>query len=117
MPWGLHVKLREANECLATKNYPLHEVHPEVSFAAMNGQPLEHSKISWAGCIARRELLAEHGIHLPDQLGDAGKARLDDVLDAAAAAWSAHRIATVESPALTRSERGRGLMSSHRLFP
>ena len=40
------------------------------------------------------EGLAKHGIDLPDKLGDAGKARLDDVLDAAAAAWSAHRIAT-----------------------
>ena len=92
--WGLRVKLREANECHATKKYPLHEVHPEVSFTAMNGQPLEHSKISWTGHITRRALLAEHGIHLPDQLGDAGKAGFDDVLDAAAAAWSAHRIAT-----------------------
>jgi predicted RNase H-like nuclease len=35
--WGLHVKLREANGYLATN---LHEVHPEVSFAAMNGRPL-----------------------------------------------------------------------------
>jgi predicted RNase H-like nuclease len=92
--WGLRVKLREANECLATDKYPLHEVHPEVSFAAMNGKPLTHRKVSWTGHITRRALLAKHGIHLPDELGDAGKARLDDVLDAAAAAWSAHRIAT-----------------------
>jgi predicted RNase H-like nuclease len=95
MTWGLRVKLREANECLATNKYPLHEVHPEVSFVAMNDcQPLEHRKVSWTGHITRRALLARHGIHLPDQLGDAGNARLDDVLDAAAAAWSAHRIAT-----------------------
>jgi hypothetical protein len=60
----------------------------------MNGKPLEHRKISWAGHITRRALLAEYGIHLPDELGDAGNARPDDVLDAAAAAWSAHRIAT-----------------------
>jgi predicted RNase H-like nuclease len=94
MTWGLRVKLREANECCDTKKYPLHEVHPEVSFAAMNGKPLTHRKISWRGHIIRRALLAEHGIDLPDQLGDAGNARLDDVLDATAAAWSAHRIAT-----------------------
>jgi predicted RNase H-like nuclease len=92
--WGLYVKLREANECLANAQYPLHEVHPEVSFAAMNGKPLTHRKVSWTGHITRRALLAKHGIDLPDKLGDAGKARLDDVLDAAAAAWSAHRIAT-----------------------
>jgi predicted RNase H-like nuclease len=67
-------------------------------------KPLEHSKISWTGHNTRRALLAKHGIHLPDQFddagkgdagkGDAGKAGFDDVLDAAAAAWSAHRIAT-----------------------
>jgi predicted RNase H-like nuclease len=31
---------------------------------------------------------------VPDELGEAGKAAPDDVLDAAAAAWGAHRIAT-----------------------
>ncbi|MFI6764988.1 DUF429 domain-containing protein [Streptomyces sp. NPDC050355] len=30
---------------------------------------------------------------LPDDLGDAGRTPPDDVLDAAAAAWTAHRIA------------------------
>jgi len=61
-------------------------MHPEVSFAAMSGKPLIHRKVSWAGHITRRALLAKHGIHLPDELGDAGNARLDDVLDADAAA-------------------------------
>ena len=52
--WGLRVKLCEANECLATDKYPLHEVHPEVSFAAMNnGKPLIHRKISWTGHVTR----------------------------------------------------------------
>ena len=44
--------------------------------------------------MTRRTLLARHGIQLPDHLGDAGEAGPDDVLDAAAAAWSAQRIAT-----------------------
>lgn len=92
--WGLRDKLREANQCLATNRYPLHEVHPEVSFAAMNTEPLTTRKTSWAGQHTRRALLAAHGIHLPDQLGAAGNAGPDDVLDAAAVAWSAHRIAT-----------------------
>jgi predicted RNase H-like nuclease len=92
--WGLRDKLREANQCQASGQYPLHEVHPEVSFAAMNGQPLAHRKTSWTGQMTRRALLARHGIHLPNHLGDAGDAGPDDVLDAAAAAWSAQRIAT-----------------------
>ncbi|MBV9141601.1 MAG: DUF429 domain-containing protein [Pseudonocardiales bacterium] len=65
-----------------------------MSFAAMNGQPLAHRKTSWTGQMTRRTLLARHGIQLPDHLGDAGEAGPDDVLDAAAAAWSAQRIAT-----------------------
>jgi len=92
--WGLRDKLGEANQCMTIGQYPLHEVHPEVSFAAMNGRPLEHRKISWTGQMVRRALLARHGIQIPDQLGAAGNAGPDDVLDAAAAAWSAHRIAT-----------------------
>jgi predicted RNase H-like nuclease len=93
--WGLRDKLREADQAdQATGQHSLHEVHPEVSFAAMNGRPLEHRKISWTGQMTRRALLVRHGIQLPDQLGLAGEAGTDDVLDAAAAAWSAHRIAT-----------------------
>jgi predicted RNase H-like nuclease len=43
--------------------------------------------------MLRRRLLASNGIELPDDLQDAGAAGVDDVLDAAAAAWSAARIA------------------------
>jgi predicted RNase H-like nuclease len=70
------------------------EVHPEVSFRAMNaGQPLGYRKKSAGGALERIELLAQHGIALAG-LTQAAAAPLDDVLDAAAAAWSAHRIAT-----------------------
>lgn len=66
------------------------EVHPEVSFAALAGRPLGHSKRSWNGQMERRRLLASAGIQLPDEL-TAGQATADDVLDAAIAAWSAAR--------------------------
>ena len=70
------------------------EVHPEVSFRAMNdGRPLQYRKKSAGGAFERTELLRQHGIEL-DTLGPAAYAPLDDVLDAAAAAWSADRIAT-----------------------
>lgn len=92
--WGLAAKLREANACRDGGDYRLHEVHPEVSFAAMNGdEPVAWSKKSWNGQAVRRRLLADHGIVLPADLGPAGRVPPDDVLDAAAAAWSAHRIA------------------------
>jgi predicted RNase H-like nuclease len=79
---------------LAEGDRRLHEVHPEVSFRAMNeGRPLQFRKRSAGGALERIELLRLHGIVL-DHLGEASKAPLDDVLDAAAAAWSGHRIAT-----------------------
>lgn len=92
--WGLAAKLREAAGC--RKHDPrLHEVHPEVSFSELGGAPVAWSKKTWNGQAERRRVLAEQGIALPTVLeGDAGRVPPDDVLDAAAAAWSAHRIAT-----------------------
>ncbi|MDI9886446.1 DUF429 domain-containing protein [Streptomyces sp. HNM0645] len=93
--WGLAAKLREANACLAEAGGErLREVHPEVSFRALaGGRPLSYRKKSWAGQMVRRGLLREAGVVLPDELGGAGSVPPDDVLDAAAAAWSADRIA------------------------
>ncbi|MGH3005460.1 MAG: DUF429 domain-containing protein [Gaiellaceae bacterium] len=77
---------------LARSDARCHEVHPEVSFRAMNGgRPLRHRKKSAGGVLERFELLHRHGIELA-QLGASAPAPVDDVLDAAAAAWSAHRI-------------------------
>jgi predicted RNase H-like nuclease len=69
------------------------EAHPELSFAAMAGAPLRSRKTSWAGAAQRRTLLAQEGIVLDGDLGLAGEqAGVDDVLDAAAAAWTARRV-------------------------
>jgi predicted RNase H-like nuclease len=69
------------------------EAHPELSFAAMAGAPLRSRKITWAGAVQRRTLLAQAGIVLDGDLGLAGEqAGVDDVLDAAAAAWTARRV-------------------------
>lgn len=72
------------------------EVFPESSFRALAGRHLEASKKSWAGMAERRRLLAEAQMPLevPDRIGDAGKVPTDDVLDAAAVAWTAWRVAT-----------------------
>ncbi len=78
---------------LATSDPRIREVHPEVSFRAMNdGRPLRHRKKSAGGALERIEILRRHGIYLTE-LEAAASAPLDDVLDAGAAAWSAHRIA------------------------
>jgi predicted RNase H-like nuclease len=87
------------------------EVHPEVSFRALAGVPLGSSKKTWTGANRRRALLADEGIVIPDDLGPAGEAPIDDILDATAAAWSASRYARGEARSLpaapTRDERGR----------
>lgn len=72
----------------------LFEVHPEVSFREMNGGQRLSKKKSWAGMHARVALLSAHGITIPTDLGstDADAVPVDDVLDAAVAAWSARRI-------------------------
>ncbi|MEU6848477.1 DUF429 domain-containing protein [Actinacidiphila alni] len=93
--WGLAPKLIAAQKCWAEEPGRIHEVHPEVSFQAMaGGTSLTHSKKTWRGQATRRALLAAQGVHLGDDLGEADSVPTDDVLDAAAAAWSAHRIAT-----------------------
>ncbi|QDV05393.1 hypothetical protein Poly30_08900 [Planctomycetes bacterium Poly30] len=69
------------------------EVHPELSFRALADRVLLSNKRSWNGAMERRQLLSDAGIDLPLDLGDAGKIPVDDVLDAAVAAWSAKRIA------------------------
>lgn len=89
--YALRAKVFEA-DAIARDDARIHEVHPELSFAEMGGRPLA-PKSTWTGLLERRRLLAEHGIVVPDGLGAAGAAGPDDVLDAAAAAWSAHRIA------------------------
>ena len=71
-----------------------YEVHPEVSFAHMGeGGPLPFSKKTWAGFYNRLTLLEDEGIHLGRQTLDVGgRVGVDDMLDAAAAAWTARRI-------------------------
>ena len=70
------------------------EGHPEISFRHLLGERLAVGKKTWAGAAQRRALLARAGIALPDDLGEAGRrAAVDDVLDAAALAWTARRVA------------------------
>jgi predicted RNase H-like nuclease len=89
--WGLRRKIAEADEFRHRTAMPLYEVHPELAFAALNGgAPLTDSKHTRVGLGARRELLAKTGITLPPRVGGAAE---DDLLDAAAVAWSARRIA------------------------
>ncbi|MDH5423114.1 MAG: DUF429 domain-containing protein [Acidimicrobiia bacterium] len=85
--------LRHAITDAHSSGLELHEVHPELSFARMNGGPGLARKKSWAGMQHRIQLLRREGIVLPPDPGPVGQLPTDDLLDACAAAWTAHRIA------------------------
>ncbi|MBV1853184.1 DUF429 domain-containing protein [Catellatospora tritici] len=92
--YGLRSKILDVDSWVRGQGRRVVEVHPELSFAAMAGGPLASGKTTWAGSEQRRALLAGAGLNLVGELGPAGQlARVDDVLDAAAAAWSARRVA------------------------
>ena len=91
--FALGKKILEVEKALEERVF---EVHPEVSFAALARRHLRYTKRSWNGQMERRQLLAEAGIELPDELS-AGQAAADDVLDSAIAAWSAARQARGEA--------------------
>jgi len=74
------------------------EVHPEVSFAQLAGGVFNLGKSTWAGAERRRALLADAGVVLAGELGEVGAAvAVDDILDAAVAAWTARRVARGEA--------------------
>jgi predicted RNase H-like nuclease len=96
--WGLRTALLEADGYRRGCRHPLHEVHPELAFCALAGSPLAESKHTPQGRATRRALLAAAGVELPSvqsiRSGADGPAPAeDDLLDAAATAWSALRIA------------------------
>ncbi|NVI89141.1 DUF429 domain-containing protein [Actinomadura sp. BRA 177] len=100
--FALKGKVLEVDEWVRrSRSRRIVEVHPELSFAELGDGPLDTTKASWAGMEKRRGLLAGAGIVLEGDLGTAGrKARVDDVLDAAAAAWTARRVALGEARCL-----------------
>lgn len=101
--WGLRRKIAEADEFRrraqpAPSPVQLFEVHPELAFTALAGAPLPDSKHTAAGLAVRRALLAAVDITLPTRVPGAAE---DDLLDAAAVAWSARRIAAGQATVLT----------------
>ena len=87
---------------LAARDTRFHEVHPEVCFWAMNGaRRLSFRKKSAGGALERLSLLERHGVAIEARaLGGAAKVPFDDVLDAAACAWSGARIANGEAASM-----------------
>lgn len=90
--WNLYPKMLDASPHWEREPERLREVHPDCSFTAMAGAPLSSRKKTPEGEDERHALLAAQAIEVPRDRVRGTKP--DDVLDAAAAAWTAHRIAT-----------------------
>ena len=93
--WALVPKIAELDLAVGT-GHTLYEVHPEVAFAEVVGEPLPRKR-SWAGVAARLRVLERLGIELPTRFVGDGCAA-DDVLDAAICAWVADGVALGEAP-------------------
>jgi predicted RNase H-like nuclease len=97
--FGILPKIREIDALLQSRpelRKVVREVHPEVSFREMaGGRPMEYRKVSAAGRDERRRALAGFIPRLTEIEQDGRKQGLpiEDILDAAAACWSAARIA------------------------
>jgi len=99
--YALRTRILDVDGWVPRSRVRMLEGHPEVSFAAMGGAPLAHSKHSAAGLADRGDLLASVGLVLPrDAYAGFGTASLDDVYDAAAMAWTARRVERGEAVSL-----------------
>ena len=90
--WGLRAKVLEVDLLARGGDDRISEVHPEVTFATMAGRPAAYAKKTWAGQQERVGLLAAAGLDLARLTGDTASAAPDDVVDAAAVAWTAMRL-------------------------
>ena len=80
------------------------EVHPETSFAVVAGHPMSASKRQPAGQAERLAALAPEFDNLDTTPQPLSGATLDDQLDAAAAAWTARRMAAGTAITLGQGE-------------
>jgi predicted RNase H-like nuclease len=94
--WGITPKIAEVDRLITPAlQTRVVEVHPEVSFASMNGdRPLVHGKKTREGREERAALLAAQWNRdvRPLAFGRQSGVKPDDVLDAMAAAWTAERV-------------------------
>ncbi len=108
--WGIYAKVRDVDEALRSRKSlrrAIREVHPEVSFWAWNERmPMQWPKRTPQGLaervrlvegwLGRGVLASARGEHLKKDLAD------DDIVDAIAALWTAHRIADGSAETLPR---------------
>lgn len=98
--YGLRAKILELDE-VARDDERVIEAHPELSFFALAGdRACAYPKKSWNGLTERLTLLASAHLLVGETFPAIRTAPADDVVDAAAAAWTARRYARGEAVAL-----------------
>ncbi len=94
--YGLRKKTLEVDAWRDQERRIVREVHPEVSFvvlaASLAMSAPTAGKKSRAGVTQRMELLRAGGVDVPVEIERTSGVGIDDVLDAAVAAWSGRRI-------------------------
>jgi len=91
----------------------VHESHPEVTFAQLNGgRPMLNNKKTFAGRVERIRVLENAGIDMPEELLrqwksslPSGAATTDDLLDAMACLVTARHIHAGSSHSLGRADQ------------
>ena len=95
--FSIFKKIREVDALLTPAlQERVREGHPEVTFAVMqDGRPMENSKKSRLGRMARLDALRRHFPKVDDSVAERRPkgVGIDDVLDAYALLWTARRIA------------------------
>jgi len=95
--YGILPKIAEVDDLMTPRlQQRFLEVHPELSFMEMNdGEPVQLGKSRAGGALVRMKLLGACGMwdSLEAKALEVSDAGLADVMDAAAAAWSAARFA------------------------
>ena len=90
-------KIREVDELLHTRPElceVVREVHPEVSFRELAGEPMKHPKASRLGREERRRALSGYfpELQVIEKSGRDQGVPVEDILDATVACWSALRL-------------------------
>jgi len=106
-------KIRQVDDLMdAAKQQYVREVHPEVTFAQLNGRPILHGKRTSAGRLERIALLRTAGLHISDSGLIRERARLgargvfhDDLIDALACLVTAAEIRNGRGQALGRVDQ------------
>ena len=106
--FGILPKIREIDDLLQIRQdlrSVVREVHPEVSFTKLAGDPMCYSKRRSQGQAERRQALTKKFPDMPaiEAIEKSGRAQglpTEDILDAIIACWSALRLARGEASSL-----------------